>query len=177
MLYKIKSSKKGISVIIGYVLLVSFGIVIGVIVYQWMKTYVPQDDLNCPDGTSIFIKDYTCSSDILSITFKNNGKFSVGGYFIYATDNPNEKLATINISEYNVDPNRKKIPDIIKFTALTPRNALIPNMEEEHEYNITEMNGNIYSIEIVPVRWQQKNNKNILVSCKDIKIREVIECN
>jgi len=38
-------NKKGISVIIGYLLLVSFAIIISGMVYVWMKTYVPTEKL------------------------------------------------------------------------------------------------------------------------------------
>ena len=38
-----RMSKKGLSIMIGYVLLVTAAIVIGVVVYQWMKTYLPTE--------------------------------------------------------------------------------------------------------------------------------------
>ena len=48
---------------IGYVLLVSLAIIMGGIIYTWMKTYVPKDALECPEGTSLIIKgyEYNCS--------------------------------------------------------------------------------------------------------------------
>ena len=70
-------SKKAVSVIVGYVLLISFAIVIGVIVYQWMKTYVPKEDINCPDGTSLFIKRYEYTPELLTLYLKNNGKCDI----------------------------------------------------------------------------------------------------
>jgi len=170
--------KKGISIIIGYVLLVTFAIVIGVIVFQWMKTYVPQDQLSCPDGVSIFIDNYNCSSDILAITFKNNGNFDIGGYFIYATNSPEEELATIDISKNNTQASSRLNPLGIKFgntgTIIT-KNSFVPDAEETDQYNLTGIN-NLYSIEILPIRWQESNNRNVLVSCTEAKISEIIQC-
>jgi hypothetical protein len=171
-------SKRGMSVIIGYVLLVTFAIVIGLIVFQWMKSYVPQEDLLCPDGVSVFIKSYGCSSDVLSIILKNNGKFDIGGYFIYATDSPTEELATIDISKNNTDSSSILKPSGIKFgriASIIPGNTLEPNEEEIEIYNLTGIE-NLYSIEILPIRWQKEKNRNVIVSCKDAKITEIIKC-
>jgi hypothetical protein len=174
-MYSQVKSKKAVSVIIGYVLLVSFAVVIGLIVFQWMKTYVPQEDLNCPDGVSIFIENYTCSGNSLEITLKNNGKFSIGGYFIYATNSPEQELATIDLSKNNTKSS-SRIGNVIKLGAMTPRNAFEANNESVEKYDITGIT-KIYSIEILPVRWQTEKNRNILVSCKDVEIKETIECN
>ena len=96
------AKKKGVSIMIGYVLLVTCAIVIGVIVYQWIKTYVPTEALECPDEVSIFIKDFefNCENFQLDLTLKNNGLFKIAGYFIHATDDPNQTLATIDLSGY-----------------------------------------------------------------------------
>jgi len=173
MYYQVKS-KKAVSIMVGYVLLVTFAVIIGVIVYQWMKTYVPQDELNCPDGVSLFIEDYSCSSNILTLNLKNNGKFNIGGYFIYATDSPEEELATIDLSKNNTDASLI-IQSMIKFESIGSVNSLKPNNKETHSYDLTGIR-DIYSIEILPIRWQEEKNRNVLVSCKDTKIRESIEC-
>lgn len=169
--------KKGVSVIIGYVLLITFAAVIGVIVFQWMKTYVPQDQLSCPDGVSIFIDNYNCSSNILTITFKNNGNFDIGGYFIYATRSAEEELATIDLSKNNTQVSSRLNPLGIKFgnaASIVTKNSFTPDAEETDQYNITGIS--LYSIEILPIRWQESRNRNVLVSCSDAKISEIIQC-
>ena len=40
---------------IGYILLITFAIVIAVVVFQWLKTYVPKEGIACPDEVSIYI--------------------------------------------------------------------------------------------------------------------------
>ncbi|MDP7520887.1 MAG: hypothetical protein QF567_01490, partial [Candidatus Pacearchaeota archaeon] len=61
MLLQIKN-KRGISVMIGYILLISSLVVMGTIVYNWMKTFVPTETISCPDGVSIYIKNIECES-------------------------------------------------------------------------------------------------------------------
>lgn len=183
-MYTLDKSKKAVSVIVGYVILISFAIVIGVIVYQWMKTYIPEENITCPDGVSIFIEsyEYNTDSNLLTLNLKNNGKFDIGGYFIYATDDPRETLATVDISKYNVESYSILKPLGIRLgPVLNPgsRNSLSPNDNEKEIYNLTNLSktiptGMIYSVEILPIRWQIEKNRLVTVSCTDAKIREKI---
>ncbi len=166
--------KRGVSPIIGYVLLVTFVIVLGVVVYNWMKTYVPSESLECPDGTSLFVKNYSCTGNSLNITLKNNGKFNVGGYFIYATTSPEQELATRDISFYISENFSRLNPTGVKL--LGEVNSLKPNQEEAEEFDFSGANFTIYSIEIIPLRWQKESRINLMVSCKESKIRETISC-
>ncbi|MEK6738241.1 MAG: hypothetical protein AABY74_06215, partial [Planctomycetota bacterium] len=56
-----------------------------ILVYQFLKTYIPKDSPTCPEGTSILIKEAPCVSNTLTLTLKNNGRFSLDGYFIGTT--------------------------------------------------------------------------------------------
>ena len=69
-----KKNRKGISVMIGYILLIAIAIVISVVVYQWLKTYIPTEPLKCSDGVSVFVEDYTynCTTNQFNFTLKNN---------------------------------------------------------------------------------------------------------
>lgn len=156
---------------IGYVLLVSFAVIISVIVYQWIKTYVPRDSFNCPDETSLYIKDYfyNCSLDVLSITLSNNGKFDIGGYYIHATNSTNQSLATMDLSRFY---SGHKIGNIVKFTPIAD-NGFKPNDEKTDFFNLTSQ---IYSVRITPVRWQVHENKKEIVSCGNSIIKESIYC-
>ena len=94
--------KKGLSIMIGYVLLVAIAIIMSMIVYQFIITYIPREALECPDGVSVFIKetkyDCTLGAETLEVTIKNNGLFSVAGYFIHATTEVGQELATLDLS-------------------------------------------------------------------------------
>ena len=64
---------------IGYVLLVAIAIIMSMIVFQFIRTYVPKDIVDCPDGVSVFIQEteYDCDDDTLKVTIKNNGRFNI----------------------------------------------------------------------------------------------------
>ena len=159
-----------------YVLLVSFAIVLGIITYSVIKTYVPQDKLACPDEVSIILKEYTydCATNILTINLENNGNFNLGGYFIYATITPQATLATKDLSKNHTDPTYQALRPIVKFDG--NENSFTPGKEEIDEYNLTGV-GQIYSIEVLPIRWQIEKNKKVLASCQNAKIKKTIECN
>ena len=58
---------------IGYVLLITAALVMGAIVYQWLRTYVPTEVPECSEEISVFMKRYSCDpgTDKLTITIKN----------------------------------------------------------------------------------------------------------
>lgn len=179
---KSKKQKKGVSLIIGYVLLVTFSIILGIIVYHFLSTYVPKEDPSCPEGVSLLIKEYSydCNTNILILNITNNGKFDVGGYFIYGTDAENKELATIDLTQQNTyEDSRFPAGAVgIKFGSFydEEKNSLGPNEWETEMYDLTELNTQIYSVDIIPIRWQTQNRKSRLVSCDGAKIRKEIEC-
>ena len=100
---KIKS-KLGVSIMIGYILLVSIAMIIGAVTYGWMKTYVPADEVKCVDGVSMYLKKISCvktpgSDEVtLEITLKNSGRFGIAAYYAYVS-NTADKTPTIDISQ------------------------------------------------------------------------------
>ena len=169
-------SKRAVSIMIGYVLLVTAAIVMGVIVYQWLKTYVPIEVPECPQETSVFIKDYSCEPALgyFNITLKNNGKFNVAGYFIHVANKSGQEIATIDLSNY-VRSGGMWAGNAVVFVAGSD-NAMSPGEEIKSAFlNLTEAGfGQIYLVEIIPTRFQEIKNKLTFVSCGNAKIRERI---
>ena len=170
--------KRGISIVIGYVLLIAVSITMSILVYQWMKTYVPTDSVKCPEGTSLFIKSvaYNCVEKTLTLTLQNNGKFGIDGYFIHVSDKPNEELATIDISSKltaggSISGNSIRFSDAIE-------NSLSP--EALHNTGISSFNvqsyGTLYKLEIIPTRLDVISNKKRFVSCGESKVEEQLKC-
>ena len=155
-----KRGKKGISIMIGYVLLVSAMIVMALIVFQWLKTYVPTEDLECPGDVSLSITDGTvCETNILKVEVKNTGLFNVNGYIIRGT--------------YTDASGFEEIEELSEGYVIF-ENALAPNKKDDgpvggegdEEYPIE-------SIEIVPVRFQEDDNgKERTVVCGDASVRK-----
>lgn len=177
----LKRNRRGLSVVIGYILLIAISIVMSIVVYQWLKTYVPKDTTKCSEGTSIFIKEiaYTCTSgkETLNITVKNNGRFSVNGYFIHVSNVSNlDALATIDISS-RILVGGKITGSSISFNELIA-NYLTPDEPTNvrmSSFNVTGY-GRLYKVEITPIRIQREGNINRSVSCGDSKIEENLVC-
>ena len=173
-------NKRAVSPIIGYVLLITFGIVMSVIAYNYLKTYVPKEGLDCPEGVSVFLKEYTCDldNDILNITIKNNGKFNIQGYFIYASNQSGVEIATLLLAphylNYTQVPKSFNQSNQIVFSGVT-KNYLIPQAEITHSFNISSFDSFNF-IEITPTRIQDIKNKERFVSCGKAKIREELIC-
>jgi hypothetical protein len=73
-------SRKGISVIVSYVLLITLSVAMAGLVYTVIryKASLPEE-IKCPEGTSILIYNYSCFAQQLNLTIKNNGFFNVSG--------------------------------------------------------------------------------------------------
>ncbi len=175
MLLKIRKlenkKKKGVSLMIGYVLLVTLAIVMGIIAYNWMKTYLPRSTLECPDGVSILVKDanFNSSTSRLNLTLKNNGRFDINGYFIYAKNSSTQDLAAIDLSSY-LDKSfggNSAGNSILFFSQEVSglKTTLSPGDQTTHIFNIPQGLGQIYSVNIVPTRLENENNKEKFVSC------------
>jgi FlaG/FlaF family flagellin (archaellin) len=179
MLLPVKQNKRALSVVIGYILLIAISIAMSVVVYQWLRTYVPKEAIKCPEGTSVFIKDiyYDCTNSVLNITVKNNGKFSINGYFIHVSNKSGEEIPTIDISKNIVDGgvlsgSSITFSDTVK-NALTPDE---PTNTKKSSFNV-ENYKQLYKLEIIPTRIQDVEDKERLVSCADAKIEATLACN
>ncbi len=171
---KIKN-KKGISVMIGYVLLVTAAIVMGAIAYQWIRTYVPSEGLACPEDVSVFIKEYACGGNEFNITLKNNGKFSIAGYFIHVTNESEQEIATKDISQ-NITLGGVSAGGSVIFIAGST-NSMKPNEERKSVFGLAGADiTNITLVQITPVRYHTVENKLRFVSCGGSKIKEELTC-
>ena len=173
--------KKGLSIMIGYVLLVAIAIIMSLIVYQFIKTYIPREAMECPDGASIFVKEitYNCSADTLEVIVKNNGLFSIAGYFIRATTTAEEELATKDLSDL-VEEDYERHFDSVVFAFPTDlvTNSLAPSSEKVATFDVFGLESDLVDkkIEIIPVRFQIEEGKTKFASCSDARVEEVLSC-
>ncbi|MEM1536071.1 MAG: hypothetical protein QXQ82_02720 [Candidatus Pacearchaeota archaeon] len=144
------ANKIGISELISYVLLTVMAIALASGVYFWIKSRIPVEQEECPEGLSMIIAECNLSGSELNITFKNNGNFNITGAFVYVRlkDNSTKKLE-------DFPPNLKNaVEDVL-------------SIEEEKSQifdvsSIDDPANNITHIEFIPV----KNLKNTTVLCK-----------
>ena len=74
--------KRGISEIISYVLLILVAITMGMLVYGFLKLYVPKEKPECKDGINLIIESAQCKHETnginnLSVVLRNRGLFKV----------------------------------------------------------------------------------------------------
>lgn len=173
----LKKDKRAISAMIGYVLLITFAIVIGGFLYNWMETYVPKDKIECPDGVSIFIEDVSCrkmgdNNYSLNISLNNNGRFDLGAYTIYGSNDSSQKLATIDLSNYTEYGENKG--GVVLF------NGKIGNFFKSSDKNKVDAFYNVpYDvrfIEIIPQRLEEIENRKKFVVCSSAKVKKLVYC-
>jgi FlaG/FlaF family flagellin (archaellin) len=172
------ADKRGLSIIIGYVLIIVISIVMSGLVYAWLKTYVPKDTGTCPEGTSMFIQQvsYNCTTKILTVSVKNNGRFGLDGYFIHASNRSDEKLATIDISNRFMGSLALISGSEVRFSNV--ENGLSPESNintDSKSFNVSSY-GTLYKIEVIPIRIQEVEKKKRLISCTSAKSEETLTC-
>lgn len=169
--------KRGVSPLVGYVLLVVFAIVISAGVYTWLKTYVPAETLNCKDGVSFFVKEADFNNSLsqqLNLTIRNNGRFTLAGYFIHATNDSSQNLATIDLSQYlNATYGGVVFGNSVLFS-VTGGNTLKPGEEATHIFEVPAGFGELYSLDVVPTIFQTENGKERFVSCSNEQVKQII---
>jgi hypothetical protein len=88
----LRRKKRGLSVIVGYALLIGMTIALSVLVFQWLRHYVGEangEDLSCPEGVSLTISEAECVGGLggfLNLTLKNRGKHNVDGFVVRVND-------------------------------------------------------------------------------------------
>ena len=177
-----KKKKIAVSTMIGYILLITFAIVIAGVVYAWLKTYVPKEGLACPDGVSIYVSDsaYEEAINELKLTLKNNGQFSVGGIYIYYSIDETREIASKDLSPWVIPKNKYLNPGVRFGTNIIKKDN--PNLFEpggEDEVITFDVGGltdqKIYAVEITPIRWQEEKNKINVVSCANAKTKKILD--
>jgi hypothetical protein len=80
--------KKGVSIMVGYVILIVIAISLSVAVFAYLKLYLPEKEPDCPEDVILAIDSVTCRDSNgdgwfdIDVTLSNRGFFSVDGAFI-----------------------------------------------------------------------------------------------
>lgn len=167
--------KRGISTMIGYVLLISAMVIMWFIVFQWLKTYVPGDTPECPDDVSLIIEDVGCSSETGLLTLekiKNNGLFSIDGFVLRA------EVYITTEEGVRVKEGTKDLTDGYFYFINNQGNkfSLYPGEEnaEELEFGGEGEFRTVDFIEITPLRLNEENGKTTPILCEKAVARKDI---
>ncbi len=152
--------KQGVSVIIGYVLLIVIAISLSIIVFTWLRGQVnPAEVAKCPDGVSVIIKNINCDKDNeeLVITLQNKGLFSVNGSIIRVNNRSGAKFGIYNIFESErIEPGKEKVVSIA--------------------FGDIKDNGDLNKIRLVEVQGFIFDEKDRKAYCEGY-VSEVLDCN
>jgi len=98
--------KKGVSILIGYILLVSMAISLSVIAFNWIQKIIPEETIVCPTDASLSIREVECnsSSRMLNFTIKNNGLFSIHNVSVFVNDAEGSDFGVFKINSSQFDP-------------------------------------------------------------------------
>jgi len=112
MRHLLKSDKRGISIMIGYVILIGMAVGLTIMVYQWLIHYVPSGDsytAKCSEEISISIANLRCDSESMNLRFKikNTGTFPVDHFSVKVSDKPGSNIGSYEIMSEGEGP---KIP-------------------------------------------------------------------
>jgi len=168
-----KNNKKAVSEILSYVMLIIIALALSVLVYAYLKVYVPKDKPICPDEISIYIKAASCKTGALgtattniSLTLENKGMFDIHGAYIRFGRNGSKVLDLIN------DPLNS--PSIFFTSISSPAElGLAPQRYQSGEiYSSTNYPAGNYTVEVQPAVFIGKK----LVICEKAVARQDVEC-
>lgn len=89
--------KKGLSEIVGYVLLIVGAVALSLLVYNYLKDLTPKGLTECREGISLSIRDAKCTStETLTLDLYNNGKFNIPDFYVKLGKDGSEIRCSIN---------------------------------------------------------------------------------
>jgi len=152
---------KGISEMIGYVLLVVIAVSLGGLVFAFLRIYVPSNNPICPKDISLSVEKAVCDGGAVQVRLKNRGLFNLDGAYIRIGDKDRVFKKLLN-------------GDNIRFTDYNDEEGLPPNSlwpkNGNAVYPYTEEGLKI--LEIEPAMFVD----NEFVLCEDSIIKQNVYC-
>lgn len=86
-------NRKGVSEVIGYVLLIVIAVGLSVIVFNYLKVIVPKGEKPvCLEDVALAVQEYSCSANKnITLTLSNKGLFTVDAIYVRLAP-PNRKI-------------------------------------------------------------------------------------
>jgi hypothetical protein len=105
MMKKNLSQRKGVSLMVGYVLLIALAIGLSVGVFFYLKLYLPPEDPKCPENVDISIDDVVCSISgsggaNVNIKLTNRGLFTIDSAYIKIGDA--DRIYKVQLNDVNL---------------------------------------------------------------------------
>jgi hypothetical protein len=176
---EINVNKKGVSLMISYVLLIVIAIVMSVIVFSYLKNVANvKPVIECKEGTSILIENYKCdifanNTGRIELTIKNSGLFSIDGL----------------ISSFGIQDGREPTIKLVSFdrginvrgehefeNPLNPEKTIIitfSSNERKSDGSISPFHSNLKTVKIQPFIIDKVSN--LVIPCGESIIKETLQ--
>jgi hypothetical protein len=144
--------KRGISEVIGYVLLVTLALSMAVLVYDWLKPNAAlQDELGCPEGAEVIIKEISNNGTHINISIENRGRFTIDWVLVRVNNISNAKIGTFLVQRNTtaLDPGEEEVLVIKKN----------PGIIDINDNLIGTVSGNLYYVEVQPIIYDTAKKK------------------
>ncbi|MCX6748191.1 MAG: hypothetical protein NT076_01155 [Candidatus Pacearchaeota archaeon] len=154
-----KQNKRGLSEIVGYVLLIVIAISLSLLVYTWLKNQVPKEEKACPENLALSIQSYNCLGNHLQVIIKNNGLFDINGF----------------LARYAVKEDGLAGKDLMGITPVSATGRifkLINSSEVFVEEFAYPDDKTIAEIEITPIKLVEGK----MTICSNSAVRQKIDC-
>ena len=95
-------NKRGVSEVVGYVLLIVIAMGIATIVYTFLKVYVPKEKPECREGINIIVNNASCFNNgvqNIRLVLENKGLFEINKAYLRIgkdTSSYKEDIPTVN---------------------------------------------------------------------------------
>jgi hypothetical protein len=170
-----RKDRKGVSLMMGYVLLIVIAIVIAVLVYIFLQLYLPKDRAECRQGITITIDDLECdiANNKLNIQMTNRGLFTVDRVQIRVGDEG--RIAKDLINGVGVDDYKFRMPC---DTGVDPEcdnpvqyyEELLPNWFSSGEFSYAS--AGTKEVEVQPAMLIEGE----LVLCEQSTVSKIVVC-
>jgi hypothetical protein len=166
-----KINKRGLSEMVGYVLLIGIAISLSILVFIWMSRQVPSPAEYCPEDISLYIENYRCGNGEINLSLKNMGLFNVSGFIIRGSYDPDiEPLYGLAYSGpltelgVPISPGIGGLPSELSqgivYLSLEPGETYPDEVNEILEFKINNLN--LYKILIEPFDINLETNERVL---------------
>lgn len=159
-------SRKGVSEMVSYVLLVVIAVGVSVVVFNFLSTYTPKEHAECSEDVRVVLQSYSCnvgSPGVLNVTLLNKGVFSVDAVYIRFGAQSRTVKDLINDND-------------LYFTRIVGNSnpGLAPGASASKTFQLPVVAGTKYGLEIEPAVFSEKNE---LALCPQATITQEIACN
>jgi hypothetical protein len=157
--------RRGVSTIVSYVLIIIIALALSVGVYSFLKLQIPKFQTpECTSEVPISITEFTCdsSSNLLSVTIKNQGLFSVDAVYVRLGDQGRTVLTSVSPQPDYLNPSLE-LPGLLPGQTIT--------LGPYPTGSVTSAPGN-YELEVQPAVFED----NELALCPQYTVSQTIQC-